>query len=151
MEIMPLRITVANDPLCHGGICQSGESRMSEPLNTVAIEISNTLCQMIWSPTTLGNVSFVTLSHIEGTCSAGSFAVLYRPLFDFHLPQCTKACSFFSCHGGRCHCGHEVSHAIDIQYGIFSLCISKLLLCWWKASFHKACCLRNSKMTFKFQ
>ena len=58
---MPLRVTVVYDTLCHGGICQSGESRMmSGPLYTVAIEISNTLCQMIWSFTTPGNVSFVT-------------------------------------------------------------------------------------------
>ena len=62
-EIMPLRITVAYDTLCHGGICQNGESRMSGPLYTVAIEISNTLCQMIWSSPTPGNVSFVTLLH----------------------------------------------------------------------------------------
>ena len=68
-EIMPLRITVAYDTLCHGGICHSGESRMSGPLYTVAIEISNTLCQMIWSSTTLGNVSFVAFVHIEGACS----------------------------------------------------------------------------------
>ena len=66
---MPLRITVAYDTLCHGGICHSGESRMSGPLYTVAIEISNTLCQMIWSSATLGNVSFVTFVHIEGACS----------------------------------------------------------------------------------
>ena len=78
-EIMPLRITVAYDTLCHGGISQSGESRMSGPLYTVAIKISNTLCQMIWSSTTLGNVSFVTLLHIEGICSAGPFAMLSRP------------------------------------------------------------------------
>ena len=31
------------DALCQGGICHSGESKMSEPLYTVAIEISNTL------------------------------------------------------------------------------------------------------------
>ena len=107
--------------LCHGGMCQSGESRMSGPLYTVAIEISNTLCQMIWSSTMLRNVSFVTLLHVEGTCSAGSSPTLSRPLFDFHLPQCTKACSFSSRHEGRCHCGHEVPHAIYIQSGIFSL------------------------------
>ena len=63
-KIMPLRITVAYDTLCHGGICQSGESRMSGPLYTMATEISNTLCQMIWSSATLGNVSFVTLLHV---------------------------------------------------------------------------------------
>ena len=120
-EIMPLRITVAYDTLCRGGIFQSGESRMNGPLYTVAIEISNTLCQMIWSSTTLRNVSFVTLLHVEGTCSAGPFAMLSRPLFDFHLLQCTKACSFSSRHGGRCHCGHEVPHAIYIQSDIFSL------------------------------
>ena len=57
---MPLGITVAYDTLCHGGIYQSGESRVSGPLYTVAIEISNTLCQMILSSTMLGNVSFVT-------------------------------------------------------------------------------------------
>ena len=68
-EIMPLSITVAYDILCHGGICYSGESRMSGPLYTVATEISNTLCQMIWSSATVGNVSFVTLLHIEGACS----------------------------------------------------------------------------------
>ena len=51
----------------------------------------------------------------------GSLVILSRPSFDFYLPQCTKACSFSSRHGGRCHCGHEVSHAIDIQSGIFSL------------------------------
>ena len=96
---------------------------MSGPLNTVAIKISNTLFQMIWSSTTLGNVLFVTLLHIEGICSAGPFAMLSRCPLDFHLPQCTKACSFSSRHGGRCHCGHEVPHAIDIQSGIFSLCI----------------------------
>ena len=56
----------------------------------------------------------------------GSFAILSRPSFDFYLPQCTKACSFSSRHGGRCHCGHEVSHAIDIQSGIFSLCSASL-------------------------
>ena len=78
-EIMPLRITVAYDTLCHGGICQSGESRMSRPLYTVTNEISTTLCQMIWSSTMPGNVSFVTLLHIEGTCSAGPFAMLSRP------------------------------------------------------------------------
>ena len=66
---MPLRITVAYDILCHNSICHSGGSRMSGPLSTVATEISNTLCQMIWSSTTLGNVSFVTLLHIEGACS----------------------------------------------------------------------------------
>ena len=66
---MPLRITVAYDILCRGGICHSGESRMSGPLYTVATEISNTLCQMMWSSATLGNVSFVTLLHIEGACS----------------------------------------------------------------------------------
>ena len=127
-EIMPLRITVAYDPLCHGGICQSGEGRMSGPLYTVAIEISNTLSNDLvfhnaWK------VSFVTvgLLHVEGTCSAGPFAMLSMPLFDFHLPQCTKACSF-SRHGGRCHCGHEVPHAIHIQSGIFSLCIVEVLL-----------------------
>ena len=113
---------MAYDTLCHGGICQSGESRMSVPLYTVAIEISNTLCQMIWSSTTLGNVSFVTLLHIKGTCSARPFVMLSRPSFDFHLPLCTKACSFSSRHGGRCDSGHEVPHAIDIQSGIFSLC-----------------------------
>ena len=68
-EMMPLRITVAYDTLCHVGICHSGESRMSGPLYTVAIEISNTLFQMIWSSATLGNVSFVTFVHIEGACS----------------------------------------------------------------------------------
>ena len=120
---MPLRLTVAYDTLCHGGICHSGESRMSGLLYTVAIEISNTLCQMIWSSTRLGNVSFVTLLHIEGICSAGQFAVLSRPSFDFRLPQCTKACSFSSRNGSRCHCGHGVPHAIDIQGGIFSLCM----------------------------
>ena len=51
----------------------------------------------------------------------GSFAILSRPSFDFYLPECTKACSFSSCHSGRFHCGHEVSHAIDMQSGIFSL------------------------------
>ena len=116
---MPLRITVAYDTLCHGGICQSGESRMSWPLYTLAIDISNTLCQMIWSSAMLGNVSFANLLHIEGTCSAGLFAVLSRPSFDFHLPHCTKACSFSSRHGGRCQFGHEVPHAIDIQRHIF--------------------------------
>ena len=60
---MSLGITVACDTLCHGGICQSGESRMSGALYTVAIEILNTLCQMIWSSTMLGNISFVTLLH----------------------------------------------------------------------------------------
>ena len=94
---------------------------MSVPLYTVAIEISNTLCQMIWSSTTLGNVSSVTLLHIKGTCSAGPFTMLSRPSFDFHLPQCTKACSFSSRHRGRCDSGHEVPHAIDIQSGIFSM------------------------------
>ena len=128
-EIMPLRITVAYDTLCHGGICQSGESRISGPLYTVAIEISNTLCQMIWSSSTTGNVSCVTLlyiEHVERTCSAGPFAMLSRPSFDFHLPQGTKAYSFSSRHGGRCHCGHEVPHALDIQSGIFSLCIYRI-------------------------
>ena len=57
-EIMPLRITVAYDTLCHGG------GRMSGPLYTVASEISNTLCQMIWSSAMLGNVSFITLLHL---------------------------------------------------------------------------------------
>ena len=118
---MPLRITLAYDILCHGGICHSGESRMSGPLYTVATEISNTLCQMIRSSTTLGNVSFVTLWHIEGACSDRVISVLSRPSFNFYLPQCTKACSFSSRHSGRCHCGHEVSNAIDIQSGIFSL------------------------------
>ena len=66
---MPLRITVAYDTLCHNGVCHSGESRMSGPLYTVAIEISNTQCQMIWSSIMLGNVSFVTFVHIEGACS----------------------------------------------------------------------------------
>ena len=126
---MPLRITVVYDILRHGGICHSGDSRMSGPLYTVATEISNTLCQMIWSSTTLGNVLFVTLLHTEGACIVtGSFTILSRPSFDFHLPQCTKACSFSSCHGGRCHCGHEMSHAIDIQSGIFSLCTALHIL-----------------------
>ena len=66
---MPLRITVAYDILCHGGICHSGESRMSGSLHTVTTEISNTLCQIIWSSATLGNVSFVTLLRIEGAYS----------------------------------------------------------------------------------
>ena len=70
---------LAYDTLCHGGICHgdiyhgdirhSGESRMSGPSYFLAIEISNTLCQMIWSFAMLGNVSFVTLLHLEGACS----------------------------------------------------------------------------------
>ena len=113
---------MAYDTLCHSGICHSGESRMSGPLYTVAIEISNTLCQMIWSSEMLGNVSFVTLLHIEGACSDRVIHYVIYPSFDFYLPQCTKTCSFSSRHGGRCHCGHEVPHAIDIQSGIFSPC-----------------------------
>ena len=66
---MTFRITVAYDILCHGGICHSGESRMSGPLYTVATEISNTFCQMIWPSAPLRNVSFATLLHIEGACS----------------------------------------------------------------------------------
>ena len=46
-KFMPLRITAAYDILCHCGICQSGESRTSGPLYTIAIEISKTLYEMI--------------------------------------------------------------------------------------------------------
>ena len=42
----------------------------------------------------------------------GLIAILSRPLFDFYLPQCTKACSSSSRRGGRCHCSHDLSPQI---------------------------------------
>ena len=71
---MPLKVEVAYDTLCH-----NGESRMSRPLYTIATEMSNTLCHMILSSTTLGNASFVTLFHTEVHVVTGSFTFLSRP------------------------------------------------------------------------
>ena len=52
------------------GICQSEESRMSKPLYTMAIEISNTLWHMIWSSKMLGNVHvYVSLCFVQIHCA----------------------------------------------------------------------------------
>ena len=103
---------MAYDNIYHGGICHSKEIRMRRFLYTVAIEISNTLCQMMWS---------FAIYHLPLYCIqkvhvvTRSFAILSVHSFEFNLSQCTKA----SHHGGKCHCGHGVLHAIEIQSGIF--------------------------------
>ena len=106
--------------LCHSDICHSGESRMARPLYTVAIDISSTLCQMIWSSAMLWHVSFVTLLHIEDACGIRTTCYLVSwPSFDIYLPQCTKDLLILLTPQWQCHCGYEVSHIIDIQIGIF--------------------------------
>ena len=118
---MPRRVPVAYDTLCHGGICHSGESRMSRPVYTMVIESSNPLCQMIWSSAALGKVSFVTSLHIESACTDRLITNFSRPSFDHYLPEwCRKACSFSLHNGGRYYCGYNMSHVIDIQRAYFS-------------------------------
>ena len=100
---MPHKITVAywhSVPLWH----------LWEPLYTVSNEISNTLSQMIWSSAMLGNVFIWHLITCRRCIKWQGHSQFSKTSFDFYFPQCTKACSFFSSHGGRCHCDHEVSH-----------------------------------------
>ena len=60
--------------------------------STVAIWISSTLWQMIWSSTMLENVSLhLSLYNIKkDILLTGPFAMLSMPSFDFHLPPCTE-------------------------------------------------------------
>ena len=49
---MPLRIAMTCDTLCHSGICQSGERRMSTPSYTVASGIQMKTLNAVNSPVT---------------------------------------------------------------------------------------------------
>ena len=57
--------------------------------------------------------------------------------------QCTKVCSFSSRHGGRFHCGYEVSHAIDtpiqVHSGIFSMCTVYISHAYYRRMAIKGC------------
>ena len=82
---MPLRMTMAYETLCHGGICHSGESRMTGPLYIIAItNFKQTFVKiMIWSPAMFGNVSLSLYDIIEGACSDCYKLQFYVGLYSF--------------------------------------------------------------------
>ena len=116
--------TVAYDILCHSGICQchGGESRMSGACIPWQKKFQTHFVKWFGLPQCLEtyhlSLYYIKKMHVV----TGSFTILSKPSFDFYLSKCTEASSLSSRHGVRCHCGHEVSHAIDIQSSMFSLC-----------------------------
>ena len=69
----------------------------------------------------LENVSFCQVNYIQKVhVVTGSFSIISRPCFDFLFATVYKGLLYSpSRHIRRCHCAHEVLHAIDIQGILF--------------------------------